>query len=88
MLAAAYPVLINLALIRFRENRDHVAKNKAFDRIFRNGILKGYEHAGEHVRIAETLVNHITILVDEMGIEFVKYLKVIIRIALLEPSLT
>ena len=49
---------------------------KAFDQILRYGVLSGYAHTGEKVRIAEFLVKRITDLVNEMGIASVKHLKV------------
>lgn len=76
MLKASYPVLISLALARFPAEKHQAAKIKALDTILRNGTLKGYAYAGEHVKIAELLVNELTILVNELGIESVKHLKV------------
>lgn len=76
ILGAAYPVLIQLALVRFPDDKKHAARIKALDRVLRNGIVKGYAHAGDHVKIAEVLVHQITRLVNEMGIEFVRHLKV------------
>lgn len=76
MLKAAYPVLISLALVRFPGKKHQVARIKALDKILRNGILKGYALAGEHVKLAELLVNEMTVLVNELGIESVKHLKV------------
>ena len=76
ILRAAYPALIQLALVRFPDDRKHAARIKALDRVLRNGIVKGYAHAGEHVKIAELFVHQITRLVEEMGIEFVRHLKV------------
>ena len=76
ILGAAYPVLIQLALVRFPDDKKHAARIKALDRVLRNGIVKGYAHAGEHVKIAELFVHQITRLVNEMGIDFVRHLKV------------
>ena len=76
MLKAAYPALISLALVRFPGEQNQAAKFKALDRILRNGILKGYAHAGEYVKIAELLVKEMTVLVNELGVESVKHLKV------------
>lgn len=42
----------------------------------REGIFKGYAHAGEKVHIAELLVKQMAILIDEMGIWCAKHLKV------------
>ena len=52
------------------------AKMKALGRVFRDGVLRGYAHAGEHVRVAEVLVWQITALTDEMGAVSVRHLKV------------
>ena len=76
MLKAAYPALISLALVRFPGEKRPAARIKALDKILRNGILKGYAYAGEHVQIAELLVYTMTILVNELGVESVKHLKV------------
>lgn len=76
MLRAAYPALIALALARFPDEKDRTARMRALDRILRQGVLKGYAYAGEHVKIAELLVQQIIKLVNEMGIESVKHLKV------------
>ena len=76
ILGAAYPVLIQLALARFPDERKYAARIKALDRVLRNGIVKGYAHAGDHVKIAELLVHQTTRLVNEMGTEFVRHLKV------------
>ena len=76
ILGAAYPVLIQLALARFPDERKYAARIKALDRVLRNGIVKGYAHAGEHVKIAELLVNQTTRLVNVMGTESVRHLKV------------
>ena len=76
ILGAAYPVLIHLALVRFPDERKHAARVKALDRVLRNGIMNGYTHAGDHVKIAELLIHQTTRLVNEMNIEFVRHLKV------------
>lgn len=76
MLKGAYPALNSLAVVRFPGQKHQAARIKALDKILRNGILRGYAHAGEHVRIAELLVNEMTVLVSELGVESVKHLKV------------
>lgn len=85
LLSAAYPALFRLARVRFPEDKDHRARIKALDRIMRQGILKGYLHAGENVRIADLLVKQMIVVVDEMGIDIVKYLKVCIVFPFLRP---
>ena len=76
MLTAAYPALISLTHVRFPGGKYQAAKIKALDRILRNGVLKGYAHAGEHVRIGKLLVNEMVILVKELGADSVKHFKV------------
>lgn len=76
MLKVAYPALTSLALVRFPGGQRQAAKVKALDKILRDGVLKGYAQAGEHVRIGKLLVNEMTVLVKELGIESIKHLKV------------
>ena len=45
------------------------------DTLVRQGVLSGFTHASEHVRVAETLFIHLIPLINELGIEFVKHLK-------------
>ncbi|KAI5923667.1 hypothetical protein F4810DRAFT_202296 [Camillea tinctor] len=45
------------------------------DRIVREGIMTGYHHAKEHVRLAGFLCEELRYLVDGIGILAVKYLK-------------
>ncbi|KAL8883242.1 MAG: hypothetical protein Q9192_007324, partial [Flavoplaca navasiana] len=56
-------------------------KIKTLDAILRYGILNGYTHAGEKVRIAELLVKKSTDLVHAMGIYCVKHLKDLLPIS-------
>ena len=76
MLRAAYPALISLALLRFPGEKHQASKIKALDKVLREGVVKGYAQAGEYVRIAELLVNEMTELVERLGVESVKHLKV------------
>ncbi len=76
LLKAAYPALISLALVRFPGEKHQPARVKALDKILRNGILKGYAYAGEHIKIAELFVSEMAVLVNELGVESVKHLKV------------
>ena len=88
MLKAAYPTLVSLALVRFPGEKHQAARIKALDRILRNGILKGYAYAGEHVKITELLVNRMESLVKELGVESVKHLKVLCKPIWIESQLT
>ena len=45
------------------------------DTLVRQGVLSGFAHASDHVRVAETLFTHLVMLINELGIEFVKHLK-------------
>ena len=76
LLSAVYPTLIALVNARFVEDKDRASRTKTFDQLFRDGVFKGYAHAGENVKIAELLVQTITNLVNEMGTTSVKHLKV------------
>ncbi|KAI9783425.1 MAG: hypothetical protein M1816_001399 [Peltula sp. TS41687] len=51
---------------------------KYLDEVFRKGVLGGYAHCSENVRISRLLVDQIGVFVDEMGIWSVKHLKYII----------
>lgn len=76
ILAAAYPALISLAQVQFPDTKNRDLRMKALDRILRQSVLKGYTMAGDNVKIAEFLVNQITVVTDEMGIDFIRHLKV------------
>lgn len=76
ILGSVYPTLIALNHARYSDDRDRGLRMKSLDRIMREGILKGYAHAGEKVRIAEQLVKHMAFLIKEMGAGSAKHLKV------------
>lgn len=78
LLRAAYPALTSLARTRFPGHQGIDARRKHLDKIVRQGILQGYYHANEHVKITDLLVGQISVLVEEMGIWTVKHLKVCI----------
>lgn len=77
ILKVAYPALISLALVRFPNGKHQAAKIRALDKILQNGVLKGYAQAGEHVRIGKLLIDEMTVLVKELGVESIKHLKVL-----------
>lgn len=79
LLDSVYPTLIVLIRSRYPGHVNQKSKLEALDKIFRTGILKGYTHAGEQVKIAELLVRHMSSLMVEMGISSVKHLKVILK---------
>ncbi|KAJ4383769.1 hypothetical protein N0V85_008407, partial [Neurospora sp. IMI 360204] len=53
-------------------------RNKLLDRVVREGILLGYFHAKEYVRIVEVLCQEMGEVLVEMGVNAVKHLKDII----------
>ncbi|KAL8726394.1 MAG: hypothetical protein Q9166_006745 [cf. Caloplaca sp. 2 TL-2023] len=73
LLNATYSALLSLTLTRIPTPSSK--RSKTLDAIFRYGILKGYAHAGENVRIAELLMKKCTDLVNVMEIHCVRHLK-------------
>jgi hypothetical protein len=85
LLGPAYDALFVLADVRWgvdgavendQEHENQEERMKLYDRIMRKGILTGYLHAHEHLRIAELLISKMGVLVEKMGIHAVKHLKV------------
>lgn len=76
VLEATYVALIALNRRSFPEDKHRRARIKGLDKLVRDGIFKGYAHAGENVRIAELLVRKMTDLVNELGVDSAKHLKV------------
>lgn len=76
LLEVVYTSLIELARARHPADGQRHLRLKMLDQVFRYGILQGYSHAGEHVKIAELLIQKTTSMVHEMGIHFVKHLNV------------
>lgn len=76
LLDEAYPALMELTDVRFKDRKGRKTKVKSFDKIMHQGILRGFSMAGEHVRVAELLSVHAKRLVREMGIDSAPYLKV------------
>ncbi|KAL9122692.1 MAG: hypothetical protein Q9187_000748 [Circinaria calcarea] len=75
LLGAVYPTLLILIRAKNPEEDSRKLRLRSLDRILRTGVLRGYSHAGEYVRIGEMLVDKIADLVNEMGIWSVKHLK-------------
>ena len=76
VLEAAYTTLLALAGARFPANENRAARIKMLDEVLRQGILRGYAYAGEHVKIAEVLLRRATDVVQAIGIHCVKHFKV------------
>ncbi|KAI1635608.1 hypothetical protein F4809DRAFT_663900 [Biscogniauxia mediterranea] len=91
LLAAAYPALFDMAGVvvvergekeaemtqaKTKKIGDFTEEQRALvDRIVREGIMTGYHHAKEHVRLVGLLCEELRCLVDGIGILAVKYLK-------------
>lgn len=54
-------------------------QRKLLDKIIREGILVGYHHAKEHIRIVSLLCETLVCIINGMGILAVKHLKVPFR---------
>ena len=76
LLSAVYPTFIFLIRARGTGKDSQVSRLRSLDSILRLGVLRGYSHAGEYVKIGEMLVARMTELINEMGIWSVKHLKV------------
>lgn len=76
LLERAYPALTILGNLMHQEATDWLERREFFDRVLRDGVLKGLQYAGDDVKIAELLVRQIASLTHEMGIWSVKHLKV------------
>lgn len=77
ILEAAYVAIILLNQVQFYGEKYRPQRINSLEKILIDGIFKGYAHAGENVRIAELLVQKMITLVRELGIEVVKYSKVL-----------
>lgn len=74
LLRAAYKSLLTLALLD--EDQQSKWRRDLLDKLIRDGILTGYAHASEHIRVVETLMQEITKIVEAQGIYTVKHLSV------------
>ncbi|ETS83339.1 hypothetical protein PFICI_05215 [Pestalotiopsis fici W106-1] len=84
ILNVAYPALFQIAGLPYPENvigepvkqpEFTEAQRKMLDTIIRQGLLVGYHHANEHIRLTELFCNKATSIVNGMGILSVKHLK-------------
>ncbi|RYP17294.1 hypothetical protein DL765_004585 [Monosporascus sp. GIB2] len=84
ILNAAYPALIAMAGSDLESTADEPQSNPKFteaqqkllDKIIREGILVGYNHASEHIRLVELFCEKLRCVVNGMGILAIKHLKV------------
>lgn len=76
ILEGAYVAVILLNQVQFPGEKNRTQRTISLEKVLIDGIFKGYAHAGENVKIAELLIQKMISLVRELGIEVVKYLKV------------
>lgn len=76
LLTSAYSALSSLGEVRYPAKEERSSRMKFLDKIMRHGVLQGFTHSGDNVRIVELLVTEVITLFDSMGIHAVKYLKV------------
>ncbi|KAI1413763.1 hypothetical protein F5Y13DRAFT_198127 [Hypoxylon sp. FL1857] len=89
ILSAAYPALIEMAGLRYTDPRSEVepkgepqsqqiteSQRALLDKIIREGIMVGYHHAKEHIRLVGLLCETLMCIINGMGILAVKHLKV------------
>lgn len=75
LLQATYDALLALTLARYNMPDMPKSKIKALDAILRYGILGGYSHAGDNVRISRLQMIKLTDLINATGLHCVKHLK-------------
>ncbi|KAH0565690.1 hypothetical protein GP486_000909 [Trichoglossum hirsutum] len=75
LLGDAYPTLITLSRLRYPSDDKRKERVGMLDQVMRKGVLNGYFHCSDNVKIVESLVSQMRLLVSEMGIWSVKHLK-------------
>ena len=82
LLSAAYPGLLNLANARYADytQNEKTSDNRSrfLDKLVRKGIIYGLSHAGENVKVAQTLLDQLGRITLSLGIESVKHLKALL----------
>lgn len=79
LLREAYNTLLSLANKQPAVGKDGIPKgpkNTLLDKMLREGVLMGYFHAKEHVRIVAVLCQQTAAILNNMGVHAVKHLKV------------
>lgn len=76
ILDATYAALFTLNHVLYPGEKNRMQHMRASDTMMRDGVFRGYAHAGENVRIAKLLIDIMTSLINEMGIDSSKHLKV------------
>jgi hypothetical protein len=81
ILNKAFPALLTLANRAFPISNPPTYSAERINfltKLLRQGIFSGYRHAGENVRIAETLLNQLPPILDALGVDSVKHLKILV----------
>jgi hypothetical protein len=93
LLPSAYEAMFVLGSVQYprpvsgtptQRGKEETENMKFYDRMMREGILRGYVHAQEYSGIVEILLQQLASLVERMGVYGVKHLKV--RSPILSPS--
>lgn len=86
LLPAVYDALTNLAATRYPAATKTSESNLplpaervvSLDAVVRKGVIYGYTHASQHPAIVIMLFHNLTLLINQLGIEFVKHLKFVL----------
>lgn len=78
ILRPAYTALIQLGELDCDDANDGKPQRGLLDRLLREGVLAGYAHANEYIRIVEELVNTLQVIVSKLRIHAIKHLQVLI----------
>lgn len=76
LLSNVYPALLALARSRYPGDFVPAERRHVLDKVMRVGIIMGYAHANEHVKVTAFLMEQMAVLVEHMGISSCKHLKV------------
>lgn len=76
ILKAAYPCILDL----IGSIKNEKTKAVFYERVLTDGIMTGYQHAGQKIKFLPILLQPITVIYNEIGALGVQYLKAIIPI--------
>lgn len=78
LLRLAYRALLLLAGVDHGCDNYNQRTRRLLDRILREGVLAGYHHASENIRLVQVFLETAAAIVDGLGIFCVKHLQVIL----------
>lgn len=76
ILRPAYAALIQLGELDCDPDDDGKPRRGLLDRLLREGVLAGYAHANEYIRIVEELVNTLQVIISKLRVHATKHLQV------------